>query len=96
DADFIEKSIFPRVAAGYNANIPILQSAAFRGGHFSPWIDDDGVVRRIPLLFEYKGNHYESLSLAVARIILDAEWVEPVFANTEDFADTGYPKLEWL
>ena len=55
---------------GYGANLPILQNAAASAGHFSPFIDDDGIFRRVPLLVRYQGEIYESLSLAMARVWL--------------------------
>jgi adenylate cyclase len=52
---------------GYTANLEILQEAAASAGHFNPWLDDDGVTRRVPMLAEYNGAYYEPLSLAVVR-----------------------------
>lgn len=34
---------------GYGANLPELQKAAASAGHFNPLVDDDGVVRRVPI-----------------------------------------------
>jgi len=55
---------------GFGANLPELQAAAALSGHFNPAIDFDGVVRRVPMLNEYKGKYYESLSLAVIRLLM--------------------------
>jgi adenylate cyclase len=90
---FSNKNVQARSANGYNANIKILQDAALTAGHFSPWIDNDGVIRRIPMVYEYQDNYYESLSLAMVRILLGIEETKPVFE--EDY-DTGYPSLEKL
>jgi adenylate cyclase len=58
-------------AEGYGANIPALQEAAMSAGFFeNPLQDDDGVIRRTPLLQMYDGALYESLALAAARIYL--------------------------
>ena len=58
-------------ARGYTANLKILQDSAMRGGFFdNPLLDSDGVFRRVPMLQEYQGKLYESLSLAMARIHL--------------------------
>jgi len=35
---------------GYGANLPELQQAAARAGHFNPAVDPDGMVRRVPML----------------------------------------------
>lgn len=55
---------------GYGANIPVLQAVAAGSGHFNPMVDFDGSTRRIPMLVEYQGAYFESLSLAVIRTVL--------------------------
>jgi len=80
-------------ADGYGANLPVLQEHAAGAGHFNPTIDSDGIIRRIPLLYQYQGDYYESLSLAIARLALGINRVEPVFAD--DIA-RNYRSLEWL
>ena len=93
--DFSEESrVLAQKAPGYNANLPMLQQVAVGGGHFNPWIDGDGVVRRVPLLIEYEEQYYESLALAMARNILAVDYIEPVFE--EALGETGYPALESL
>ncbi len=61
---------------GFAANLPELQAAALTSGHFNSIPDPDGIVRRIPLLYGYKGQLYESLSLAMARVALGIPKVE--------------------
>ena len=53
---------------GYGANVVPLQRAARTAGFFNPVVDRDGVVRALPLLAEYRGQLYESLSVAVLRM----------------------------
>ena len=53
---------------GYGANLPEFQEAAASGGHFNPLPDEDGVTRRVPMLAEYEGAYYESLSMAMVRL----------------------------
>jgi adenylate cyclase len=53
--------------AGYTGNLPLYLSSAAAAGHFNPLIDADGVTRRVPMLLEFDGAYYESLSLAVVR-----------------------------
>lgn len=65
-----------RTAKGFAANLPQFQNSALAGGHFNAIPDQDGIVRRVPMLYGYKGQLYESLSLAVARIALEAPEVE--------------------
>ena len=81
--------------SGYTANLDVLQKAAASGGHFNSRTDDDGIIRRVPMLAEYDGGYYEPLSLAIVRVLLGAP---PVVAVTPDqaLAPKGYPDLEWL
>ncbi len=52
-------------AIGYGANLPLLQKSSISGGFFdNPFVDDDGVFRRVPLIQSYNSNLYPSLSLA--------------------------------
>ena len=67
-----------QAATGYGANLPVLQGAAAGGGHFIPNVDSDGIIRSIPLLMEFKGKCYESLSLAILRRIVEAPQVTVV------------------
>lgn len=78
---------------GYGANLPELQQAAASAGHFNPLVDIDGVVRRVPVLAEYNGAYYESLSIAVVRTLLGHPKILPGFAEGKD---SGYAGLEWL
>jgi len=85
------------VAIGYGANLEMFQERAAGGGHFNPSIDEDGVVRRIPMFYEFEGQYYESLSLAMVREVFGETTVEPVFAeslaNSKEF---NYSSVEWL
>jgi len=78
---------------GYGANLPELQAAAAGAGHFNPIVDFDGEVRRVPMLVEYGGAYYESLSLAVVRTLLGQPELLPGFAEGDT---SGYGGLEWL
>jgi adenylate cyclase len=53
--------------SGYTGNLPGYVANAAAAGHFNPLVDEDGVVRRVPLLAEFEGAYYESLALAVVR-----------------------------
>ncbi|OGS97898.1 MAG: guanylate cyclase [Gallionellales bacterium RBG_16_56_9] len=78
---------------GYGANLPELQKAAAGAGHFNPLVDADGEVRRVPMLAEYNGAYYESLSIAMVRTLLGHPKVLPGFAEGQT---SGYGGLEWL
>jgi adenylate cyclase len=92
---------------GYTGNLPEFQATAL-AGHFNPRVDDDGVSRRVPMLAEYKGKYYESLSLAIVRMYLAIQ--EAVKSKTttvklpdvkinaipDRFVSRGYTGVEWL
>lgn len=57
--------------ASYVANLPVLQGAAPYGGFFDiPTIDEDGIVRDVPLMQRYQGELYPSLAFQVLRVAL--------------------------
>ena len=66
---------FPK-RTGFGANLASLMANASMSGHFNPTIDPDGVIRRVPMYLEYKGQHYESLSLAMLRLLIGLEHPE--------------------
>ncbi len=78
---------------GYGSNIAQLASAAPVAGHFNPIAEGDGVVRSLPLIAEYKGQYYESLSLAMFRMLAGSPAVVPGFPK-ERFLTRNYQGLE--
>lgn len=54
----------------YWANLPYLQDAAKGAGFITVIPDDDGVIRRSPLLLRYQDGVYLSLALEAARLYL--------------------------
>ena len=78
---------------GYGANLAELQAAASGAGHFNPLVDEDGVVRRVPMIAEYNGSYYPSLSLAMLQVYLGEPQVKLGFAADKEL---GYSGLEWL
>jgi adenylate cyclase len=80
---------------GYTGNLPVFVQSAASAGHFNPRVDFDGVSRRVPMIVEFDGAYYESLSLAVVRAILGKPAVEPGYAPG-DLMSRGYSGLEWL
>ncbi len=48
---------------GYICSLPLLQQAAKYAGFINVFPDSDGIVRRAPLLLEYKNNVYPALAL---------------------------------
>lgn len=84
----------PEISNGYGANLPELQKSAASAGHFNPKIDLDGRVRRVPMLMEYGGAYYESLSLAMVRTLLDQPKLMPGFAEDNAGEYAGLEDLE--
>ncbi len=78
---------------GYGGNLPELEKNAASAGHFDPLVDPDGSVRRIPMIVEYNGAYYQSLSLAVVRTLFGNTRLVPGYAGSHK---AGYAGLEWL
>lgn len=78
---------------GYGANIEQLATAAPMAGFFNSITDGDGVVRSLPLLAEYQGAYYESLALAMFRVIAGMPAVAPGFSN-ERFLAKSYQGMD--
>jgi adenylate cyclase len=92
---FTGKNVEFRRADGFGANLAQLQGNALSAGHFNPLPDPDGVVRRVPMLIEYDGAYYASLSLEIVRQALGISEIVPKFEEPL-FGGKGYPGLEWL
>ena len=78
---------------GFGANIATLAQAAPRAGFFNAITDSDGVVRSLPVLAEHGGRYYESLGLAMFRLLLGSPQVAPGFAQ-EGLLPRTYQALE--
>ncbi|HEV7412842.1 MAG TPA: adenylate/guanylate cyclase domain-containing protein [Casimicrobiaceae bacterium] len=78
-------------AVGYTAAIAELAQAAAGSGHVDPFFDADNVVRRVPMVELYRNAYYPALSLAIARIVLEAKRVTPHFDSDQilDGFDVG-------
>lgn len=77
----------------FGGNLPEFEKAAAGAGHFNPLVDIDGTSRRVPLLVEYKGAYYESLSLAMVRNLLGNPAIIPGYPGN---APASYAAMEWL
>jgi adenylate cyclase len=88
-------SIYLPMAEGYAANLEVLMATAYSAGFLNnPLIDHDGVVRRAPLLHEFRLGAYESFSLAMAATILN-DISLPIFVDSSA-VEAGYPPLETI
>ncbi len=74
----------------YTANLANLQRSARAGGFMNPMVDEDGVIRRIPLLAQFGDRYYESLSLATIRVALGVEAVRPAFPQPDGVNSKEY------
>ncbi|MCB1744144.1 MAG: adenylate/guanylate cyclase domain-containing protein [Gammaproteobacteria bacterium] len=92
---FTGRNIDFNEGAGYGANLAILQDNAYAAGHFLSEPDTDGIHRRVPMIYEYDGNYYESLSLAVARTALGVDRLVPGFP-ADSVPGGRYSHMEWL
>jgi adenylate cyclase len=99
-----DKSFFEGLDIGfiktisYGANLSILQKNAAGAGHFNFLPDTDGILRKIPMLQEYQGAQYPSLSLAIAQEALKIKDVDPevVVDTTDSSASNMYATIESL
>lgn len=81
-----------RSFTGYGGNLEPLQKSAASAGFFNMVPDYDGATRRVPMLVEYQGGYYESLSLAMVRQYLGNPKVVPGFPS----ASKNYQAMEWI
>ncbi|MEI7612925.1 MAG: adenylate/guanylate cyclase domain-containing protein [Betaproteobacteria bacterium] len=93
---FKGKNIAFTTWSGYGSNLPELQKNALSSGHFNPVIDFDGTSRRVPMLVEHDGKYYESLSLAMVRVLLGKPPLVPGYPEEGAWSKRGYGGLEWL
>jgi len=80
---------------GFGGNLPEFQAAAAAAGHFTPIVDEDGIVRRVPMLAEHDKAFYEPLSLALVRMLVGFPEVEPGYPP-DRFMSRSYSGLEWI
>ncbi|MBI4192321.1 MAG: adenylate/guanylate cyclase domain-containing protein [Betaproteobacteria bacterium] len=80
---------------GHTANLGELQKAAAGAGHFSIEPDTDGILRRVPMLAEFRGAYYEALSLAIVRMIIGSPNIVPGYPSDKIWSKS-YSGLEWL
>ena len=76
----------------FTGNLENITASAAMAGHFNPIVDSDGTVRKLPLLVEYGGNFYQSLSLAMVRMAIGAPPVKPIIFKES----ANYEKLEGI
>ena len=95
-AAFKDRKIAFTTWTGFGANLPEFQKPVVNAGHFNPMVDFDGISRRVPMLVEYEGNYYESLSLAMVRVLLGKPPIVPGYPEQGKVSSRDYGGLEWL
>lgn len=74
----------------FSGNLDLLQNAAINGGFFdNPMVDQDGVFRRVPLVQDWQGELYPTLSLAILHTLLG----QPAI-NVDAYESGGMSQLE--
>lgn len=84
EADLNGRELLAYNAAGYEANVPVLQQAAAGAGSFSVVTDLDGVVRNAYLIQQVGEQYYPSLAVATSMLYLDALAVKPLLTESVD------------
>ncbi|OAI49692.1 hypothetical protein AYO45_06870, partial [Gammaproteobacteria bacterium SCGC AG-212-F23] len=80
----LEQSMNIVRAQGVLNNIPELEKAAKSGGFVNVFSDQDGIIRRVPLLLRYQNNLYPSLALEAVRLYL----LGKIELQTASYGDT--------
>lgn len=90
-------------AQSYVANLPQFHKVAAGAGFFdNPLLDEDGVLRRVPLVQQIQGHVYPSLSLELLRVALGSAPISLAFEQQKNrtrlqeitFANTKIPVQE--
>jgi len=92
--EFSGRDFKPHKTTGFGANLESITKAAQGAGHFTLVPDADGIVRRVPMLFEYEGGFYESLTLAMIRHVLKSDRIE--FKYGWNFTGSDYSAPDWI
>ena len=78
-------------AVGYGGNLEVLQSAARSGGFFdNPFVDSDGVFRRVPLVQTHQDYLFASLALSTTQAFLGKSNIELNVATDGKTSDKYY------
>ncbi|MET3377421.1 adenylate cyclase [Variovorax boronicumulans] len=97
---FPPQASFVTLWNGFGASLPVLGRAAPVAGFLNTLVgdgSDDGVIRSVPLIARYEGEHaspghYESLALAVYRLANGSPPVRPALVA----GDGNFPRLQAL
>lgn len=80
---------------GFGGNLAVLQESAKTGGYFdNPYVSNDGVFRRVPLVQIHQGYIYPSLALSLANLSLGEPKVSLSVQTSGNESDDDYYALE--
>lgn len=82
------KDYLPGYYAGAVNNLPVLEAAAAGNGNFSVLPDQDGIIRRVPLLYRLGDEVYPALALEALRLALGG-------GGYKVMASGGHGQLDW-
>ena len=74
---------------GYSGNRPELIRGALTAGHMTFFQDEDGLIRRVPLIVRHGGGYYESFPLAVLRHYQNSTQPQPLQAVMDSALGVG-------
>lgn len=83
DPEVAERLTLRRMT-GFTGNLKVLQDAAIGNGSMNQQPDEDGVVRRVPLVIRFGSDLYPTLSLEMIRVYNFLENYELVTQTYED------------
>jgi len=84
-----KRNVVAAELSGYSGNLPTLQKNANVSGHLIPDLDQDGIIRRVPMLVRFQNEYYESLSMAMYRTYLDNAPIAARFPEGDDRGEFG-------
>ena len=77
-ADFMD-------AKGYGGALPRLLEKATAAGFYNSLPDNDGVIRRMPVMIKYQAGYYASLPIMLTRAAMDAKEIKLVNPGGDGF-----------
>lgn len=90
---FGKRNIVTTQLLGYSGNLKALQESAAATGHLIPVQDQDGIIRRVPMLVKFENGMYEALSLAMYRTYLDNVPIKAEFPKEDTRGEYGLSRF---
>jgi adenylate cyclase len=90
---FGKRNIVTTELLGFSSNLKNLAESAAATGHLIPMQDQDGIIRRVPMLVRFNNGLYEALSLAMYRTYLDNVPVKAEFPAADTKGEYGLSRF---